>query len=327
MKRIIWIGSLSVVTLVLMGLLLFFGPYAARAIHFQADVENGYHADFYLYVSPGARRAARNGQTVNLLVQPNNLGRTSNDPAVYQRDAWWTGFERREAANRLDAVLLVPAFLRPADDWHIYTHALDRDSLLTERKDVARLDLQLIAMVSSARDSLAQQGIILEEKFFIQGFSASGMFANRFTILHPELVKAAVVGSPGGWPIAPITELEGNLLPYPIGVGDLETLLGRPFDLEAYQQVPQLFIMGDKDENDSLDFTDGWDPEMAEFVDRHFGRTPVERWGDATQLYETAETDAQFMLVANVGHDRVALQNASTSYFLWVLSNERQIHN
>jgi hypothetical protein len=35
------------------------------------------------------------------------------------------------------------------------------------------------------------------------GFSASGAFTNRFTLLHPEMIKAASIGAPGGWPIVP----------------------------------------------------------------------------------------------------------------------------
>ena len=54
------------------------------------------------------------------------------------------------------------------DFWWIYSHALDRDTLTTERPDVGRLDLQLISMVDTARASLAADGIPAEEKFLIQ---------------------------------------------------------------------------------------------------------------------------------------------------------------
>ncbi len=52
----------------------------------------------------------------------------------------------------------------------------------------------------------------------------SGMFANRFTA--------------GRSP--PITAVQGEPLPYPAGVGDLESLIGAPFDSAAYAAVPQL---------------------------------------------------------------------------------------
>ena len=47
------------------------------------------------------------------------------------------------------------------------------------------------------------------------------MFANRFIALHPEKVRAATIGAPGGWPISPVTEYKGVELYYPIGIADL----------------------------------------------------------------------------------------------------------
>jgi pimeloyl-ACP methyl ester carboxylesterase len=182
------------------------------------------------------------------------------------------------------------------------------------------LDLQLLAMVDIARSLLAAEGILTDEKFLIQGFSASGMFANRFTVLHPERVKAVAAGSPGGWPIAPVAEFEGEQLEYPIGIADLETLTGQAFDADTFNQVPQLIIMGSLDDNDSLDFEDGWDQEMAELVDRKFEADPLARWDDAEELYRLAGANAEFILVDGVGHDRRKLQSYTTEFFSRILS-------
>ena len=298
---------------------LVLGPYLVRVQRFPADPAAGYHADFFLYVSPGARERAGVGRTVTLLVQPNNSGTSSDDARVHERDAWWTGLERRGVADELGVVLLVPAFVRPGADWTIYTHALDRDTLTTTRVDLARIDLQLLAMVERARAELAADGLALDERFLIQGFSASGMFANRFTALHPERVKAAAIGSPGGWPLAPLERLGEDELPYPAGVADLEALTGRPFDSAAFAAVPQLFVLGSLDDNDSLDFRDGWDADHAGLVDRLFGTDPVARWDDARAAYESAGVSARFLLVDGVGHDRKALQHLTTEFFAEVL--------
>lgn len=306
--------------LIVAGIVL--GPYALRAQHFEADPANGYHADFYLYVSPDAQRAAREGKEITILVQPNNSGANSDDPEVHRKDAWWTGFERYKIANELGVVLLVPAFIRPGADWHIYTHALDRDSLTTKREDLKRIDLQLIAMIDNARAELAKDTIQTDEKILIQGFSASGMFANRFTILHPDRVKAATIGSPGGFPILPVSTYNGESLPYPAGIADFESLTGVPFDSIAYNSIPQLIYMGSLDDNDSLDFTDGWDESDAQFVDKLFGDDPFSRWDDAESIYHEAGANVQFLLVDGVGHDRKTLQKYSTEFFKNVLNNE-----
>jgi dienelactone hydrolase len=307
-----------VMVMIILGLGLWIGPYALRVQHFNASPADGYHADFYLYVPS----SVRDGGQVTILVQPNNSGINADDPEVHRKDAWWTVFERKSIADDLGVILLVPAFIRPGEDSHIYTHALDRDSLTTEREDIKRIDLQLIAMIDHARDELANQGIKTEEKILIQGFSASAMFANRFTMLHPERVKAATIGSPGGWPIAPVAAFEGYELNYPAGIADLESLTGNPFDSIGYQAVPQLIYMGAADNNDSLDFTDGWDEADAQIVDTLFGADPLSRWDDAQAIYLESGANAEFLLVDGVGHDRKALQGYSTEFFRKILNNE-----
>ena len=286
-----------------------FGPYILRVQHFEASPADGYHADFYLYIPPDAKRLAREGQEITILVQPNNSGISSDDPKVHLRDSWLTGFERQKIADELGVVLLVPAFIRPGDDWYIYTQALDRDTLTTERADLKRIDLQLIAMIDLARAELSADGIPTDEKIFIQGFSASGMFANRFTLLHPERVKAATIGSPGGWPIAPVSMVDGEALPYPAGIADLESLTGIPFDSAKYNAIPQLIYMGSLDDNDSLDFSDGWDVSDAQLVDKLFGADPISRWDDAESIYRASGTNVQFLLIDGIGHDRRNFKN------------------
>lgn len=298
-----------------------FGPYVLRVRHVDADPAQGFHSGYYLYVPSSLRRDA-NGQTV-LLVQPNNSGRTSDDLAVHRRDAWITGFERRRIADTLGVALLVPAFPRTARDWTVYTHALDRDVLTTRDPVLARLDLQLLAMIDDARARLRKEGTPVDARVLLQGFSASAMFANRFTALHPQRVRAVTAGSPGGWPIAPVAKIGADPLPYPAGVADLAALTGRPFDAGAFARVPQYFYMGEADDNDSLDFEDGWDKPAAAEVDRLFGDTPLERWKQAEALYARAGVDARFELVPGVGHDRKALQDRSTAFFRQVLDAQR----
>ncbi len=315
MKRLligvaIIIGAVCVVAAVVLG------PYVVRVQRFRASPTAGFHADFYLYVPSGALDG---GGPATILVQPNNSGINSDDPDVHRDDAWWTGFGRHWIADELGVVLLVPAFVRPAEDWRIYTHALDRDTLTTKRDDLRRIDLQLIAMIDAARASLAEGGAKVDEKVLIQGFSASGMFANRFTALHPERVKAAAFGSPGGWPIAPATTVGTDPLPYPLGVSDLEELVGRDFDQSAFASVPQLVVMGSLDDNDSLDFRDGYSEDQAALADRLFGSDPRSRWDDSQRLYGAIGAQAKFLLVEGVGHDRKKLQPHTTEFFARIL--------
>ena len=250
-----------------------------------------------------------------LLVQPNNTGTISDDPEVHEKDAWWTTFGRHRLAEHLGVVLLVPGFIRPADDWRVYTHALDRDVFTTARPELHRPDLQLIRMIEDLRERVGSRELVLHDRFLLQGYSASGMFVNRFAVLHPELVLGVAAGSPGGWPIIPLAEHNGETLNYPAGIADLAELAGSPFDLAAYREVPQLLVMGSDDENDSLDYSDGWDEEHSAVVDRLFGTSPLARWDSARRAYSMAGARAEFLLVKGVGHDRRALQEHSTTFF------------
>ncbi|HWS78969.1 MAG TPA: hypothetical protein VN205_11420 [Thermomonas sp.] len=300
------------------GVAVLLGPYALRVDRIAARPGQGFHSGYYLYVPTSLQRDA-NGRAT-LLVQPNNSGRISDDVDAHRRDAWMTGFERKRIADELGVALLVPAFPRPARDWQVYTHALDRDVLTTRDPVLARLDLQLVAMIDDARGRLHARGTEVDPRVLLQGFSASAMFANRFTALHPDRVRAASIGAPGGWPIAPMAKVGVEALPYPAGIADLAALTGQPFDAAAFARVPQYLYLGAADDNDSLDFGDGWDKPMASEVDRLFGDTPLARWPQAEALYARAGANARFELVAGVGHDRKALQARSTAFFRRVLA-------
>ena len=211
-----------------------------------------------------------------MLVQPNNSGTNSDDPSVHRKDAWWTGFGRSKVADALGVALLVPAFPRPARRLE-GVHACPGSRCADHRPAGPGAPGPATAGDAGrrARRIARGDGVAADRRVLVQGFSASGMFANRFTALHPDRVKAAAAGSPGGWPIAPLAEWKGEVLPYPAGVADIEQLTGKPFDARTFRAVPQLLVMGALDDNDSLDFTDGWDKPAAAQVDRLFGADPA----------------------------------------------------
>ena len=258
---------------------------------------------YYLYVPKELINKEAKRQTHTILVIPNNSGKSSDDFAFHEADVKKRIAQIPSIASTLNVAVLVPVFPRPATDWRIYTHALDRDTMLTSKSEYHRLDLQLVAMIDDARKHIAKKyGLKFDKRVLLNGFSAQGMFANRFTFLHPDRVKAAAIGSPGGWPIAPVASYESKDLRYPIGVSDFEKVTGQKLDLNKLRKVPLLIFVGDQDDNDSVPFDDSYDQEDRDLINPLFGKTPVARWPISEQLYKQAGLNAEFKLYPGAKH-------------------------
>lgn len=280
------------------------GNVSSAIVKIEARPAKGFAYPYYLYVPKAMREEALKGgkKTHTLLVVPNNSGKLSDDLNVHEEDVKRRIKNNAEIADPLGVGLLIPVFPRPQTDWRIYTHALDRDALTTDKRALARFDLQLIAMIDDARARLAGEKLKFDKRIFMIGFSASGMFANRFTFLHPKRVKAAAIGSPGGWAIAPVASFQEKPLRYPVGVDDFKSVSGEKFDLNNLRKVPLFMFLGDKDDNDSVIFRDSYEKEDEDLIFALFGKTPVERWDDSKKLYQDTKLNAEFRLYPNVKH-------------------------
>jgi dienelactone hydrolase len=272
-------------------------------VKIEAKPARGFAYPYYLYVPQALRAGTQKGkQTHTILVIPNNAGKVSDDFSVHEGDVKRKFKQNAEIADRLGTALLTPVFPRPQSDWKIYTHALDRDAMTTGKKELARFDLQLIAMIDDARARLRAEKLKFDKRVLLLGFSASGMFANRFTFLHPQRVRAAAVGSPGGWAIAPAASFQEKPLRYPIGTGDFKTIAGEKFDLKNLRKVPLFVFLGDEDDNDSVIFRDSYEKEDEDLIFALFGKTPVERWEISKKLYRDSRLNAEFRLYPKVKH-------------------------
>ena len=106
----------------------------------------------------------------------------------------------------------------------------------------------------------------------------------------------------GGWAIAPSEKVKGKMLRYPLGTGDFKTISGAKLNLKSLQSIPFFIFMGDKDENDSLVFADGYDDVDKNLAFELFGKTPLERWEISQKLYREAKLNAEFKLYPNIAH-------------------------
>jgi hypothetical protein len=270
----------------------------------EADPARGFQWPYYLVIPPTITAPA------TLLVEPNNTGTVDDNPARHELAAESLVRNRSALATSLGCPLLVPAFPRPAhppapEPGGIYTHALDRFSLQMNGSPIERLDRQLLAMVDDARQRLAAAGIVVATRFFMTGFSASGAFTSRFSLLHPDRVKAAACGSPGGWPIAPVASWQGTVLPYPCGISDVATLVGEAPNLAAFVQLPLFIYVGSIDTNDAYDIRGM--PTATGAAIKVLLNSPADpyianRWPTAAAIYRSVGSVAVFKVYPGVGH-------------------------
>jgi dienelactone hydrolase len=277
-------------------------PRVAEVVRVEAQPQKGFLYSYYYYVPPELWSERGKNVSQSFLVLPNNTGKTDDDLAVHDSSARRGIEDARRLASNLKVALVMPVFPRPTADWRTYTHALDRDSLLTEKKEYKRFDEQLIRMIDDARTRLRSEGHRFHQRVLMFGFSASGMFTNRFTFLHPERVKAAAVGSPGGWPIAPVTSWRNNLLRYPIGVADFKSVSGKKLDMKRLQKVPLFLFLGAEDSNDSVIFRDSYELEDEKLIFDLFGKTLIERWAFTEKFYRATLPGAVLKTYPKVGH-------------------------
>lgn len=299
------------------------GDFCLRLTKVSPTEDSAFQWPYYLYTPAKARHDARNDKTIHILVIPNNTGTTHDDPDVHERKVLVDMFfVEKRMLDDLGFIVLTPAFPRPESNWQIYTHALDRDAIETDIQELHRLDLRLLAMIDNAIYHLSNEGWQIDNRVLMWGFSASGMFVNRFVVLHPDRVQAAVIGSPGGWPIAPTETWDGKCLRYPIGLCDFEELTGRAFDLETYKTVPQLFFIGDQDDNDSVPGNDSYEDEDRALIFDLFGKTPVERWSIAEDIYQSIGANAEFRVYPDVGHELGPAPTDASNFFSLILQSD-----
>ena len=309
---------LGIVTLLASSVLVAQTPGEPSVRRIEADPANGFSYAYYLFVPDELRSTADSRAALSLLVIPNNTGTINDDISVHDADV------KRKisfigpmlAAQAAAIPILVPVFPRPATEHRIYTHSLDRDTMTTDKREFARFDLQLLAMIADARKRLENEGIKTETRVLMQGYSASGMFVNRFVFLHPDAVKAAIVGAPGGWPIAPVAEYQKKKLTFPAGIADLKEVSGNKFNLKAVRRIPLFMILGAEDTNDAVPMGDAYDQRESELVIELFGQTPVERFPLAEKLYRAAGLNAEFKLYPGTAHKMSAEMTADQFEFI-----------
>ena len=286
-------------SLVFVVLLISTGSYAETIIEVKAQPQKGFNFPFILKIPT-------NVDTHYLVVETNNTGRVSDDLKVHYESAkkaisgnavgpW--------VAKKINAPIMIPVFPRPKTDWEIYTHSLDRDTLLVKDGVLKRLDLQLLAMISEAQKELAKLSIKVQSKVILTGFSASGSFANRFSLLHPDSLQLIVAGGLNGILMLPVAAVSDEKLNFPLGVTDFESIIGTHFNKAKWASLPQFLFMGENDTNDAVKFDDAYsDAERKTIYTALSENMQPERWAKCQEIYKANNANVVFRTYKNIGH-------------------------
>ena len=100
----------------------------------EAEPSQGFIYPYYLHIPPNLKDKKAQNRKHSLLVIPNNSGSIHDDLSFHESKVKFKIFQAAIVFNRLNVPVLMPVFPRPKSDWKIYTHALDRDSLITDKK-------------------------------------------------------------------------------------------------------------------------------------------------------------------------------------------------
>lgn len=284
--------------------------------------KKGFHHDYILFVPKGTPLKKK----IFLLVEPNNTGKITDSIEVHKKyaiDLASVSSVGNNISTELKIPLLVPIFPRPASQPLMYTHALDRDVMTQRTTGLKRLDLQLLEMISDARNVLTSMDIQVDPKIFMNGFSASATFTNRFSFLHPGKIKALAIGGFNGELMFPQSEINSIKLNYPIGTNDFTKLFGSDFDLDAYRQIPQLIYMGKLDDNDAVQFDDAYNDKERKIINDNIGANVQERYLACQNIYLKNNINAIFKTYENVGHWTTSAVNLEViKFFLAIMRDE-----
>lgn len=271
----------------------------AKVLLVESQPELGFNFPYALRIPEGSMP-----DKYALLVETNNTG--NHDKLVHHQERVLTEIDKSgvgvKISKSLHYPLLVPIFPRRKSDDGVYTHALDEDTLKIKQGSLKRLDLQLIAMIEDASKRLKHYDLSVPQKFVMVGFSASGTFANRFSMLHPNKLIAVAFGGINAVPILPLKSASGNKLHYPVGVYDLKEISGQDSELTQWASLPQFMFMGADDQNDAVMHDDAFSEKSRETIYHVLGKDMQTRWFSAQKIYLEFGANVDFVTFAKTGH-------------------------
>lgn len=174
----------------------------------------------------------------NMIFEANNMESEKNSDILSQ------GIDTLRRLSILTqeepGIIVVPLILSYKDA--PYFQQLSKECFDLPKDDLLyRVDEQIVRMIAKTKNMVLNEfGINLDNKIFLNGYSSSGVFAQRFSLLHPEMIDTVCIGGASGSIPVPSDDLD-----YPLGVKDYEELIGKKFDFEQYKDIKFRYYVGE----------------------------------------------------------------------------------
>lgn len=270
--------------------------------------------DWFYYVPDSLSKTINS----HILVTGLHGNYVTDDYSLMAQDTQMLMSGRIDPAISNGYVLLAPVIPRSASSTDTYTVSLDRESLESNGFNY-RADLKLNKMLDKLISDLSGSGYNVSSKIYIEGFSAGAMFSQRYALLHPERVLGVAAGQAGGSITLPVAAYNGQAMPWPLGVADMENLVGYPLNEEEYNKVHQLVYIGNLDVNNStVEFGNGdlFTDDQIQFLNDNFGTTDPVRLQNQSYYAESVGADIEFALYDGVMHTQTdAMYNDIFNFF------------
>lgn len=284
----------------------------------------------YYYYVPGTASRSSTATLVHIATAstPLNSLDEADNWAKGQLENFLRGPNLAESSGLIMFSVAVPQMIRGTYGRTGCAQVLQRDNFIARATTgiYYRPDLNFIRVLDHFKSSLKEAGFEVENRFFVTGGSNGGVWAHRFALLHPELVKGVAPGSHGLWTM-PLDQHAHTPMPYHLGIEGLEDLGLEGFSVNLLREVPFFIYIGAEDTNDP--FTEapggtyGYTAQQIRWYVGAFGTTPQERARAFHDLLSRLGVPSTYKEYPGVGHRLTTEMKADImEFFLSILDPE-----
>ena len=276
--------------------------------------EKGFNFGYLMAVSQCMEENAK------LIVETNNFESPNYDELI--KDALGTITMLGKGLINTNAPAIVP--ILPSTNGVPYFQQLSKECFSNDLyEEYQRIDIQVINMIEDARNKINQiTEKSINNKIFLKGYSSSGIFAQRFALLHPDKIDSLCVGGAAGSIPVPMSEINGISLLYPTGTKDIANLTGVSFNENAYKEIKFFNYVGEKEELTKSDtrldeFGNAAPMHDMTYMERStpkdigtvfrkiFGYNMMDRFNNINEIYQSLGYDINTKVFAGKYHNSI----------------------